>query len=105
MIEIHIVNNSQVSTFRSDLYNKGKSMRARNVFAIILWFTIVGAIVSAIISFIDALGILFSDFRNPELNREKLLWGLLALSPLSNIACLVFANKLISVARHGSAYS
>ncbi|MGL5590905.1 MAG: hypothetical protein ACRDCH_02435 [Metamycoplasmataceae bacterium] len=105
MIEIHFVNNPEASNFRYDLIARGKAMRTRNIIAIILWFTIVGAIISALISFIDALIILFSNFKNQELNNEKFLWGLLALFPLGSIACLVFANKMISVAKHGSAYS
>ncbi|MDK2819331.1 MAG: hypothetical protein KFW07_00690 [Mycoplasmataceae bacterium] len=81
-----------------DLYTKGKSMKNRNILGIVLWFTIIGAIVSIIISLIDAIIILSTDFKNKELNDEKILWGVLSLVLLGNIACLIFANKMISAA-------
>ncbi|MGL5732969.1 MAG: hypothetical protein ACRCXE_02790, partial [Metamycoplasmataceae bacterium] len=76
-------------------------MRNRNIVGIILWFTIIGLIISAIIELIDSIIILSSDFKNKELNNDKLLWGLLSLLLLGNIGCLIFGIKMMNAAQHG----
>ncbi|MGL5205210.1 MAG: hypothetical protein ACRC63_03085, partial [Metamycoplasmataceae bacterium] len=92
MTEIQFVDNAAI---RSDLYLRGRSMRTRNIIAIVLWFTLFGAIISAIINLIDSIIILASDYRNKELNNDKILWGLLSLLLIGNIGCLVFGNKMM----------
>ncbi|MGL5617713.1 MAG: hypothetical protein ACRCWU_01505 [Metamycoplasmataceae bacterium] len=102
MDKIHFIDNA---VLREDLYLRGKSMRTRNIVGIVLWFTIIGIIPSLIISLVDSIIILSTDFRNKELNDDKLLWGLLSLLLLGNIGCLIFASKMMSIAEHGSASS
>ncbi|MGL5590906.1 MAG: hypothetical protein ACRDCH_02440 [Metamycoplasmataceae bacterium] len=96
--EIHFTDNV---TARGNLYYSGKAMKTRNIIGIILWFTVIGAFASLIISLIDSIYILSTDFRNKELNNTKLLWGLLSLLLIGNIGCLVFANKMMSAADYG----
>ncbi len=81
-----------------ELLIKGKQMKNRNILGIVLWFTIIGIIASFIIALIDAVTILTTNFKNKELNDEKILWGILSLILLGNIACLIFASKMISIA-------
>ncbi|MGL6124952.1 MAG: hypothetical protein ACRC1F_00470 [Metamycoplasmataceae bacterium] len=81
-----------------ELLEQGKKMKTRNIVAIVLWFTIIGGIVSAIIGLVDAVRILSTNFQDKDLNSEKTLWGILSLLIFGNIASLVFANKMISTA-------
>ncbi|MGL5590907.1 MAG: hypothetical protein ACRDCH_02445 [Metamycoplasmataceae bacterium] len=99
MEEIHFTDNAAA---RGDLYLRGRSMRTRNIIAIILWFTLFGIIISAIIGLIDSIIILASDFKNKELNNDKILWGLLSLLLLGNIGCLIFGIKMMNAATQGS---
>ncbi len=82
-----------------ELLAKGKSMKIRNIIGIVLFFTIIGIIASAIIALIDSILILVTNFKNDELDKKKILWGLLGLLLLGNIACLIFAIKMINVAK------
>jgi hypothetical protein len=54
-----------------DLLQRGTSMRNRNILGIVLFFTIIGGIVSIIISIIDSIAILTTNYKDENLDKEK----------------------------------
>lgn len=90
------------NTVNEQLLKDGKAMKTRNIIGIVLIFTLIGIFASVIISLIDSIKIITTDYKNQELNDDKLLWGILGLVLLGNIACLIFASKMISVAEAGT---
>ena len=76
-----------------ELFKKAKGIKIRAIVGIVLIFTLIGIIASLIISLIDGIIILSTDWNNKELNDSKLLWGLLTLLLLGPIGSLVFGIK------------
>ncbi len=79
-----------------ELLNKANGIKVRGIVGVVLFFTIFGIVVSLILSFIDAIIILSTDWKNKELDESKILWGLLTLLLLGSIGSLVFGIKAVN---------
>ncbi len=84
---------------------EAKKIRTQSIVGIVLFFTLIGTIVSCILALVDGVKILSKEWENPEIDDDKLLWGLLTLLGLLNIGSLVFANKAIEVYKKQSQQS
>jgi len=61
---------------------------------IISWLLVT---VPSIISFVSAIIILATDWKNKEINNNKTIWGILALLLLGPIASLVFSIQSLNI--------
>ena len=86
---------NDIKSQNQTLLEQGLSMKKLSIIGIVLFFTIIGIIPSVIIAIVLAIKILTSDYKDEELNSEKMIWGLLSLLLIGNIASLIFANKII----------
>ena len=84
---------------------EAKKIRTQSIVGIVLFFTLIGTIVSCILALVDGVKILSKEWENPEIDDDKLLWGLLTLLGLLNIGSLVFANKAIEAYKKQSQQS
>ena len=74
------------------LIDEAAKIKKISIVGIILIFTIIGFFVTIIISIILGIKIISTDWKNQEINNDKLLWGLLTLLLLGPISSLIFAN-------------
>ncbi len=76
---------------------EAKKIKRHSIIGIVLFFTLIGVIVSLILALVDGVKIISKEWGNVEVDDDKLLWGLLTLIALHNIASLIFANKAIEI--------
>ena len=74
------------------LIDEAAKIKKISIVGIVLIFTIIGFFVTIIISIILGIKIISTDWKNQEINNDKLLWGLLTLLLLGPISSLIFAN-------------
>ena len=74
------------------LIDEAAKIKKISIVGIVLIFTIIGFFVTIIISIILGIKIISTDWKNEEINNDKLLWGLLTLLLLGPISSLIFAN-------------
>ena len=74
------------------LIEEAAKIKKLSIVAIVLIFTIIGIFVTIIISIILGVKIISIDWKNQEINNDKILWGLLTLLLLGPISSLIFAN-------------
>ncbi len=67
---------------------------------IISWLLV---IVPSIISFVSAIIILATDWKNKEINNNKTIWGILTLLLLGPISSLVFSIQSINIYKSNDA--
>ena len=70
-------------------------MKTTSIIAIVLFFTIIGTIISIVLTIVQAIKTLATDWNDKTLNNDKILWGLLSLMILGPIATLVFGSKIM----------
>ncbi len=91
---------NDIKSQNQTLLEQGLSMKKLSIAGIVLFCTIIGIIPSVIIAIVLAIKLLTSDYKDEELNGEKMIWGLLSLLLIGNIASLIFANKIIEKANN-----
>ncbi len=74
----------------------GKKIKKHGIIGLILLFTLVGSIVSAIFCIIDGIKILTTKWDDKEIEDSKTLWGILCFVILGNISSIVFGNKVVN---------
>lgn len=66
---------------------------ASNTVVLLTWVTIIACVVGGICSFVSTIMILACDWKYPELQSSKILWGVLGLFLLGWISGWVFGVK------------
>lgn len=79
-----------------DLYARAKSIKTKSIWGIILFFTIIGSIVTFIFNIIVGIQILSTDWKNEELNSSKTMWGIFCFILLGPIAGIFFGCKAVN---------
>ncbi|MGL4951408.1 MAG: hypothetical protein ACRC4L_00320 [Mycoplasma sp.] len=76
---------------------KINSIKTTSIIATILLFTIIGIIASTIMALIDSISILTTTWDEPEVEKDKTLWGVLGITILGPIATLIFSIQALKV--------
>lgn len=79
-----------------DLYQRAKSIRTKSIWACFIWLTIVGILVTMVLSIVVGVQILSTDWKNKELDDSKTIWGILCFIFLGPIAGWVFGSKAVN---------
>ncbi len=75
---------------------KLKSIRTKSIIALVLIFTIIGAIVTFILDIINAIQILSTNWSNKEVEESKIVWGIFTIIILGPISSLVFSCSALN---------
>jgi len=78
------------------LIDEASRIRTLSIVGIVLIFTVIGIFVTIIISIVLGIKILSINWKDEEINNDKLLWGLLTLLVLGPISSLIFANTTLN---------
>ncbi len=74
----------------------GKKIKKNGIISLVLAFTLIGAVVSVVLTIIGGIKILSTDWQNEQLNKDKTLWGIFCFVILGPIAMIVFGGKVVS---------
>lgn len=73
-----------------------KKIRTSSIVSLVLIITIIGAIVTIILDIINAIRILSTTWVRPDVEDNKLIWGIFTIIILGPISSLIFSCSAIS---------
>lgn len=77
------------------LLQEAQKIKKRGIIGLILFFTLIGAIVTFVFDIINGIKILSTNWNNKELDDCKTIWGIFSFIILGPIAAIVFGNKAV----------
>ena len=75
-----------------DLLKQAKGIKKKGIIGLILFFTLIGAIVTFILDIICGIKILSTNWKNKELEDQKIIWGIFCFVILGPISAIVFGS-------------
>lgn len=78
-----------------DLYLQAKKNKKNAFISFFIWITIIGLLIYPILNFIGNIKILVIDWKDEELNKRKILWGVLSLLLLRFIGLFIFTKRIM----------
>ncbi len=74
----------------------GKAIKKRGIIGLVLIFTIIGVFVTIILTIINGIKILSTDWKDQQLNNDKTIWGIFSFFLLGPIAGIIFGNMVVN---------
>ncbi|MGL4183767.1 MAG: hypothetical protein ACRCRP_01395 [Metamycoplasmataceae bacterium] len=90
---------------KEEMFQEGEKIKKISIVSIVLYclfILIIPVIVGAIISLVYSIKIISNKYYDESLEKDKILWGLLGILLIGPIATLIFANKMIEVAKNSN---
>ncbi len=76
----------------NDLLTKAKGIKKKGIIGLILFFTLIGAIVTFVLDIICGVQILSTDWKNKEVENNKMIWGIFCFIILGPISAIIFGS-------------
>ncbi|MGL5520059.1 MAG: hypothetical protein ACRDBR_01355 [Metamycoplasmataceae bacterium] len=88
---------------KDELLKRGEEMKKLSIVSIVLYclfILILPLVIGSIIALVYSIKIISDNYYDESLEKDKILWGLLGILVIGPIATLIFANKMIEIAKN-----
>ncbi|MGL5357636.1 MAG: hypothetical protein ACRDA7_02460 [Metamycoplasmataceae bacterium] len=87
---------------KDELLKRGEEIKKLSIVSIVLYCLIFSSIIGWIIALVYSIKIISDNYYDENLEKDKILWGLLGILVIGPIATLIFANKMIEIAKNSN---
>lgn len=85
-----------------DLIKEAKGIKTKGIIGLVLLFTLIGAIVTFIFNIICCIKIMTTDWKNKEIEDNKIIWAVLCIVLLGPISAIIFGYTALKKLNDGS---